>query len=90
LSANRNHVATGAFARPGREIALGNSWTAATFPFKTKRDGLDQSFPVCLAYSSSFRETAVTSFRGLNRTDSATSQFRNPETTRVLPAIRPR
>jgi hypothetical protein len=42
------------------------------------------------ALSSTFRETTVTSFRGLNRTDSASSQFRNPEITRVLPAIRPR
>jgi len=40
--------------------------------------------------SNIFRETAVTSLRGLNRTDSASNQFLNPEITIVLPAIRPR
>src|SRR5580704_17541657 len=42
------------------------------------------------ALSSSLRETAVTIFRGLKRTDSATNQFRNPEIASVLPAIIPR
>ena len=36
------------------------------------------------------RDIAVTSFRGLTRSDSASNQFFNPGMTSVLPAIRPR
>jgi hypothetical protein len=47
----------------------------------------DEVYP---ALSSTFREIAVTSLRGPIRTDSASNQFRNPEITSVLPAIKAR
>jgi hypothetical protein len=37
--------------------------------------------------SATHREIAVTHFRGAKRTDSATSQFLNPEIASRLPAI---
>jgi len=42
------------------------------------------------ALSRILPEMAVTSLRGLKRTDSAKSQLRNPEIARVLPDIRAR
>ena len=47
-------------------------------------------YRLATALSNTFFDTAVTSLRGLKRTDSASSQFLNPEITSVLPAINPR
>src|SRR5229473_4731711 len=41
------------------------------------------------AFSSIFREIAVTSLRGANRTDSASNRFRTPGMTSVFPDISP-
>src|SRR5579864_9510019 len=43
-----------------------------------------------ISYSRIFRETAVTTLLGLIRSDSASSQFLNPEITSGLPFIKPR
>ena len=43
--------------------------------------------PRYFAGSATHREIAVTTFRGAKRTDSATSQFLNPEIASVFPAI---
>lgn len=50
-------------------------------------------YPEAVVYSARseiHRDTAVTTFRGEKRTDSATSQFRSPGITRVLPRSNPR
>jgi len=77
---------------------FGDSWmgerAAGLKPrFHTGASGASRQFPDERGYSTvsaTQRETAVTILRGVTRTDSAASQLRHPENTKVLPLIIPR
>lgn len=85
--ANVTKVIGVAFGVPGAQVGKSSFLESARAGFKI---ALPVNLPAHSAFSSSFRDTAVTSLRGLIRNDSASNQLRKPEMTSVLPAITPR
>jgi len=86
--ANVTKVIGVAFGVPGAQVGK-SSFLESAGPGLLKI-ALPVNLPAHSAFSSSFRDTAVTSLRGLIRNDSASNQLRKPEMTSVLPAITPR
>src|SRR6185312_6478470 len=68
----------------GREVGRKSFYAANSPVLKEHAIGRGQ-----YAFSDTQRETAVAIFRGEKRTDSATSQLRNPGITMVLPLSNP-